>query len=432
VNTKPEGTEAEMAISAEDPIRVLIVDDIAETRENLRKLLQFEADIKVVGAARTGEEGLRLARETLPDVVLMDINMPDMDGITATVALIEDVPYAQIVILSVQSDADYMRRAMQAGARDFIPKPPSGDELISTIRMVSVRAREQQKKLSKPFRQDAPDGGAGPGVGGMDVRGKLLAAYSPKGGVGVTTLITNLAIGLHSERTPTVLVDTNLQFGDLSVFLNMQVKTSIVDLAAHVDELDAEMLDDVLMRHESGLRVLAAPPRPELADEITSEQVRKILQHLKRRFAYVLVDTSSTMDDVALAVLDSADLLMSVATPDIPAIKDARLLFDLLTVLDFPVERVIFVLNKMDRRTGITAEAVAENLKCNVDGSIPTEERVVATSINRGEPLLMGDTNRPPARNILELLGTIKRRLASIEETEEEYSLSQAGRLSGR
>jgi pilus assembly protein CpaE len=135
------------------------------------------------------------------------------------------------------------------------------------------------------------------------------------------------------------------------------------------------------------------------------------------------------MDDITLAVLDSADLLMTVATPDIPAIKDARLLFDVLTVLDFPIERVVFVLNKMDRRTGITVEAVAENLKCNVDGSIPAEERVVSTSINRGEPLLMGDTNRPPARNILQLLGTIQRRLATVEEGEAILSKTNTGRL---
>lgn len=418
-----------MADNAEDPIRVLIVDDIAETRENLRKLLQFEADIKVVGAARTGEEGLRLARETQPDVVLMDINMPDMDGITATEALIEDVPFAQIVILSVQNDADYMRRAMQAGARDFIAKPPTGDELVSSIRMVSVRAREQRKQISETFHQETSDGGVAPGAGVMHKPGKLLAAYSPKGGVGCTTLISNLAVGLNSEQTPTVLVDTSLQFGDLSVFLNMRVKTSIVDLAINIDDLDPQMLDEALMQHESGLRLLAAPPRPELADEVTAEHVRKILEYLKRRFPYVLVDTSSTMDDITLAVFDSADLLMTVATPDIPAIKDARLLFDVLTVLDFPIERVVFVLNKMDRRTGITVEAVAENLKCNVDGSIPAEERVVSTSINRGEPLLMGDTNRPPARNILQLLGTIKRRLATLEEPEAEISQSKTGRL---
>jgi pilus assembly protein CpaE len=411
-----------MAENADDSIRVLIVDDIAETRENLRKLLQFEADIKVVGAARTGEEGLRLARETMPDVVLMDINMPDMDGITATSSLLADIPFAQIVILSVQSDADYMRRAMQAGARDFIPKPPSGDELIATIRMVSVRAKEQREQIIRQTQRDDGDGGVGRGPGGMEGRGKLIAAYSPKGGVGCTTLVSNLAIGIHSDQSPAVLVDTNLQFGDASVFFNMQVRASIVDLAASVNELDKELLDEVFLKHESGLRILAAPPRPELADEITADHVRAILQFLKRSYPYILVDTSSTMDDVTLAVLDSADLLMTVSTPDIPAIKDARLLFDLLSVLDFPVERVVFVLNKMDRRTGITADAVAENLKCTIDGSIPAEERVVSTSINRGEPLLLGDTNRAPAKNILDLVVTVRRRLLALAELEEELS----------
>jgi pilus assembly protein CpaE len=112
-----------MADSTDSSIRVLIVDDFAETRENIRKLLQFESDIAVVGAARSGEEAIEMAKETKPDVILMDINMSDMDGITATEAILREVPFTQIVILSVQSEPDYMRRAMLAGARDFMVKP---------------------------------------------------------------------------------------------------------------------------------------------------------------------------------------------------------------------------------------------------------------------------------------------------------------------
>jgi pilus assembly protein CpaE len=77
---------------AAEKIRVLIVDDIAETRENVRKLLQFEPDFEVVGAARTGREGIQLAQELSPDVVLMDINMPDIDGIAATETIREKSP----------------------------------------------------------------------------------------------------------------------------------------------------------------------------------------------------------------------------------------------------------------------------------------------------------------------------------------------------
>src|SRR4030065_1631998 len=129
-----------------EKIKVLIVDDIAETRENIRKLLQFENDIEVVGAARTGKEGIELAKEMRPDVILMDINMPDMDGITATETIRRDIPFSQIVILSVQSDPSYMRRAMLAGARDFLTKPPTIDELTSAIRRVGGNAHEARAK----------------------------------------------------------------------------------------------------------------------------------------------------------------------------------------------------------------------------------------------------------------------------------------------
>jgi len=347
-----------MTDNAEVMIRVLIVDDIAETRENIRKLLQFESDVVVVGAARTGIEAIEMARETEPDVVIMDINMPDMDGITATEGLVRDVPFAQIVMLSVNNDADYVRRAMRAGARDFLAKPPSADELISTIRTLSVFAHEQKDKLSQSLPSVVAQGPGGVHTGSVRPEGKVMVVYSAKGGVGCSMLATNIAVGLDTADTPTVLVDAALQFGDVAVSLNLQAKNSFIDLASRAEELDAEFVDEVLLRHNTGLRVLAAPPRPEVADEVTAGQVRNVIQFLKRNFAYVIVDTSSNMDDITLAVLDVADLLITIATPEIPSIKDTRLLFDLLGVLEFPKERIFFVLNKTDKRSGISSDAV--------------------------------------------------------------------------
>ncbi|MCJ7678499.1 MAG: response regulator [Anaerolineales bacterium] len=393
-------------------IRVLIVDDIAETRENIKKLLQFEADIEVVGGARSGAEGIQLATETRPHIVLMDINMPDMDGITATEGVIEQVPFCHVVILSVQSEPDYMRRAMMAGAKDFIPKPPSGDELIKTIRFLGERAKKDEERARVAFTSPSvPVPGRHGGTGRL--QGKILSVYSAKGGVGCTTLATNLAVGLHTGETPVVMVDTNLQFGDVSVFLNLQVKNSIVDLASRAEELDRDYVEEILIAHQTGMRVLAAPPRPEMADEVHADQVRRLLQFLKSHYAYVVVDTHSTMDDVTLAVLESSDLILAVATPDIPAIKDSRLLFDLLGVLEIPKDRVFFVMNKMDRRTGITPEAVAENLRRPVDGEIPADERAFTSSINKGVPLMLGDKSRPPAKNLLDLVGLVKQRLVA-------------------
>jgi pilus assembly protein CpaE len=109
-------------------IRVLIVDDLPETRENVRKLLQFESDIEVIGQAGNGEEAIEMARQFQPDIILMDINMPGVDGIGASQQISEIAPMVQIIIMSVQSDPNYLRRAMMAGARDFLTKPFGGDE----------------------------------------------------------------------------------------------------------------------------------------------------------------------------------------------------------------------------------------------------------------------------------------------------------------
>lgn len=245
-------------------------------------------------------------------------------------------------------------------------------------------------------------------------------------------LATNIAVGLDTVDTPTVLVDAALQFGDIAVSLNLQAKTSFIDLASRANELESEVVEEVLLRHQTGLRVLAAPIRPEMADEVNAGEVRDVLKFLKGDFVYVIVDTSSTMDDITLAVLDVTDLLVIVATPEIPSIKDARLLFDLLGILEFPKENIFFVLNKMDRKSGISAEAVAENLKINVSGIIPLDDKTVSASINKGVPLLLSDKSQPSGKSIFELLGTLKERILTVNEPEEEEELVEKSKLLSR
>ena len=147
-------------------IKVLIVDDIQETRENIKKLLSFEEEFKVVGSVGTGREALSVTLETRPDIVIMDINMPDMDGIQATNEITKAVPTAAVIMMSVQTDADYMRKAMQAGARQFLGKPIDPDELYSTIRSVY-----------QELRADPPsgDGDAGHADGSPQSQARLAA-----------------------------------------------------------------------------------------------------------------------------------------------------------------------------------------------------------------------------------------------------------------
>ncbi len=411
-------------MSSTEKIRVVIVDDIAETRENIRKLLQFEKDVEVVGAARTGKEGIEVTRQTKPDVVIMDINMPDMDGITATEAIRRTNPFTQIVILSVQGDPNYMRRAMLAGARDFLTKPPTVDELSAAVRRAGIMAHEEREKLASTVQ---PGGGAAVG-GGSAFDGKIIVVYSPKGGVGTTTVAVNLAVALHSSENPVVLVDANLQFGDVAVFLNEQGKNSVVDLAPRVDELDPEVVDSVLLLHKlSGIKVLAAPLRPEYAESVTGEQFAKVLQFLRRMFAYVIVDTSVYLSDVVLSSIDVADLIVLLTTQEIPAIKNARMALEVFNVLNVHRKKVLFVLNRFDKRITITAEKIGESLKQEVVATIPLDERTAIPSVNRGMPFMLEDKTKPLAKVYLSLAETVRQRINQIADLEIETKKGYAG-----
>jgi pilus assembly protein CpaE len=402
-----------------DKIRVMIVDDVSETRENVRKLLQFESDVDVVGVARTGKEAIQLSQDLSPDVVLMDINMPDMDGISATEAIRAKQPAVQVIILSVQGDQNYMRRAMLAGARDFLTKPPMGDELISAIRRAGAMAQTERSKSVQV--QVAPvSGNAGSLLGYGGPKGKIVTIYSPKGGTGCTTLAVNLAITLNNEDTRVALVDGNLQFGDVAVFLNEQGKNTIIDLAPRAEELDPEIVEDVMLKHAaSGLHVLAAPSRPEYAERVSSSQFAKVLEYLRQMYAYVIVDTAALLTDATLSAIDVSDLIVLVTTQDIPSIKNCRLFLDLLQTLGIERDRILFVMNRYDKRINITPDRVTENLKQEVVSVIPLDEATVTKAVNRGVPFVLESKNQPAARGLFSLAENVRARIAAQETAEE-------------
>jgi len=396
-------------------IRVLIVDDIAETRENVRKLLQFEADIEVAGIAKSGKEGIELSQEYDPDVVLMDINMPDMDGITATEAIRGKLPHVQVIILSVQGDPNYMRRAMLAGARDFLTKPPMADELISAIRRAGEMA--QQERIKNVHAHGVPVSPGAPIGSGLSLtQGKVVTVYSPKGGTGCTTIAVNLALALHNEDTRVTLVDGNFQYGDVAVFVNEQGKNTIIDIATRVNELDPDIVEGVMINHAAtGLHVLAAPSRPEHAEKVSGDQFSQLIEYLRQMYAYVVIDTTPILTDITLAAIDKSDVIVLVTTQDIPSIKNARLFLDLLQTIGIERERIVFTMNRFDKRISITPERVGDNLKQQVVAVIPLDERVVVPAMNRGVPFILDNKTQPSARGILSLAESVRETLASIE-----------------
>ena len=420
-----------MSPQAGERIRVLIVDDVPETRENLRKLLSFDVAIEVVGAASSGLEGIELAREVQPHVILMDINMPDMDGITATEVILQDVPTAQVVMLSVQSETDYMRRAMLAGARDFLTKPPSGDELMSTIHRV-YEMGQTRAALMAPAQSLVPM--LAQAEGAEDRRdGKVIAVFSPKGGVGCTTVAVNTAIALqqmtgHDRKV--ALVDANFQFGDVAVMLNLQPNRSIVDLLPEFEELDKDMLDNVLTAHGSGIKVLLAPPHPEAAESLMvgssldggtggNATLRAIFGLMCEEFDIVVVDIWSWMDDIALTIFDVSALIVLVITPDIPSIKSARLFLEVASKLNYPVDGIALVVNGVDPSGRISVEQIEQAIT-PVAAQIPLDERAVLAAANHGTPFVLRDRSRPVSQAIIQLAEYIEAMLAQVEEDAEE------------
>jgi len=304
---------------------------------------------------------------------------------------------------------------MLAGARDFLTKPPMGDELISAIRRAGQMAQMERSK-NVPVQPIPTLGSIGPAATFGMPKGKIVLIYSPKGGAGSTTLAVNLALTLHNEDTPVALVDGNLQFGDVAVFVNEQGKNTIIDLAPRAEELDPEIVEEVMVKHPaSGLHILAAPSRPEYAEKVSSGQFSKVLEYLRQLYAYVVVDTSAYLNDITLAAIDISDLIVLITTQDIPAIKNCRLFLDLLQTMGIDRDRILFVMNRYDKRINITPERVTDNLKQEIGSVIPLDEQTVTKAVNRGVPFVLDNKSQPATRGIFSLAESVRARVAVLE-----------------
>jgi pilus assembly protein CpaE len=392
-----------------DQIRVLIVDDIPETRDHLTKLLGFESDIEVVGSAASGSESLTMAGTMLPDVVLMDINMPDMDGIAATEKLSAQVPTASVVMMSVQGEADYLRRSMLAGAREFLVKPFSSDELTASIRQVYTRERDKQSRMTAmPAMAGTPSGSSSAAEdGGQD--GQIIAIFSPKGGVGRTTVAVNLAVAAATELGKSVvLMDGSFQFGDVGVLLNLNPKNkSIADLVPELEAGELESIDTFVINHSAGIRVLLAPPSPEMAELITPSGVKRVLEALRKNHELVIVDCTSWFNETTLAILDAADVVLTMLSLEITSIKNMRLFLEVADQLGYEPNKVKLVLNRADSSLGIRVADVESSIGRKVDHTIVSDGRSVVYALNRGVPFFLSNREAQVSQDILRLAQSV-------------------------
>ncbi len=393
-------------------ITILLVDDIPETRENIKKMLAFEADMRVVGSAGTGREGVALAKELKPNIIIMDINMPDMDGIQATTLITEAVPTTAVIMMSVQNDADYLRRAMLAGARNFLTKPIGMEELYNTIRTVHARNKPIAAQYEAVARMPVDARQTGQTRDRQGHAGHIIAVYSPQGGVGTTTIATSLASGLMKEGIKVLLVDADLQFGDVRAVLNLQSQTTMVDLVADVDDLDTELFENIVTTHDSGLKVLMGPSRPEFAGEVEAnpKALATILEKVASSYDFIVVDTSSQLTDTLAEILEMATKVVLVATPTISCVINVRFVLDLFDKLNFPSDKTHLVLNRIPedrnlRKLAIAPEKIEHHLKRPIIAKIPSNDILVLRAVQKAVPVVAfeRDKNKSPIRELLEL-----------------------------
>ncbi len=377
-----------------DAIRVLVVDDVADIRENISKLMEFHSEVQIIGQAGSAAEAIAKAKELQPDIILMDINMPVMDGIAATEILASEVPQANVIIMSVQGEQEYLRRAMIAGAKNYMVKPFSGDELLQAIKQVYLLA---QKRIT--ISQSAAD---------PIKQGKIITVFSTKGGIGKTTIASNLAVALASNTGAKIcIVDADLQFGDVALFLNVAPKATIADLVREADHLDAELVANHLSSFNELVSLLPAPLRPEQAELINSAQVTAILATMRTMFDYIIVDTSPTFNDVMLTILDAADQILVVTSMDLPTIKNVKLCLEIMESLEYNRDKIKVFLNRADSEGGLERREVQESLRYPFAATMPSDGRTVVYSVNRGIPFVISHPEAGVSKGIFALAAMI-------------------------
>jgi pilus assembly protein CpaE len=311
-------------------------------------------------------------------------------------------------MMSVQGEADYLRRSMLAGAREFLVKPFSSDELSASIRQVSARERDKQSRMAIS-NVAATTAAAGTRTGQPGEPGLVVAVFSPKGGVGRTTVAVNLAVAAATELgKKVVIMDGSFQFGDVGVLLNLNPKSkSIAELIPELDAGELESLDSFLINHTAGIRVLLAPPTPETAEMITAGAVRKVLETLRRDHDLVVVDCAAYFNDATLAILDAADVILTMLSLEITSIKNMRLFLEVAEQLGYESGKVRLVLNRADSALGIRVADVEHSIGRKVDETIVSDGRSVVYALNRGVPFFLSNREAQVSQDILRLARSV-------------------------
>jgi len=403
-----------------EKIQILIVNDNEEARNELRNILEEEPDFRIVGEAESGEEAQNKAKRLLPDIILMDDELPGMDGITALENITLNDPRVSVIVISIYSSPEYLKRAMMAGAREYLVAPVVGQELVETIKRVNYmeKMRRHHSGTQKSSSTRNP---------------QIITVFGSKGGVGKTTLCVNLAAYLADrEKCKVALVDLDLQFGDVPVFFNVVPRKSIAELVQEKSKMNIQLINNYLITHASKVKILPAPTKPEYAELVDAENAGQILAILKENFDYVLVDTPPYFQDTTLSALELSQQILLVMTLDLPAIKNMKLNLDLLHSLNQKSKSKL-ILNRATENLGISIKDVESSLDFLIAAKIPSDGKLVVPSVNRGMPFVLNDPKAKASKAVEKIAQLVINDLGYQKDLKEKYQKkSLLGKLFGQ
>lgn len=331
--------------------------------------------------ARTLEEASQTLASGQVRMVLFGPSFAGNESIESIRTFHNQDPSLVMMMVAEEVTSDLLRQGMRAGVSDVLEAPLDEAKIEEAIEQFAHDVLNRQSVAKPPPEPVEDDSG----------QGKIITIWSAKGGSGTTVVATNLALLLN--RIPdkkVVLVDADLQFGDVCLVLQLEPKFTMVNAAHELHHLDNEMLDTLLTEHPSGLKVLAAPLEPAFADDITTAGLIQMLDLLQEVFDYVLVDTASMLDELILSLVEKSDQVLMVVDMDLPSVKNAKLANDTLRLLKFSTSNIQLVMNRSNSKSKLDNKEIESALKMQIAAAVPSDA-AVAASVNEGRPVVEAD-----------------------------------------
>ncbi|GAB4514107.1 MAG: response regulator [Anaerolineae bacterium] len=364
----------------------MIVDDDPDLRRLISLVLQMGGYEVVL--AENGLEALSKVRLERPDLILLDIMMPEIDGFE-TCRRLRKLPEGATIPVIMLSAADQVAdkvRGLQVGANDYITKPADSRELIARI-----EAHLRPAHARPAF---------------------IAAVLGSKSGVGTTTMAINLAFALKQlADEEVVLLDWHLPLGDVGTFLNVQVRHALDDLSSNISNLDEQMVEQIMVRHSSGLRILQAGRHLD-ETPLTPQSLESVLDVLSRMAAYIVIDAGEATDPAWLQPLEVADQVFLIVTPELPSLRRAALCLEWERSHPLFGERLQLVINRSGARGGIPVSDIQRLLGMSARVHLPEAADDVVESINQGTPLVVAK----PRSGYASVIQTLARELHNLTQ----------------